>query len=693
MADTASTGQPDAHEIPAEIADSTAQRLVPALVLAGLIVLAPLPFGSAHGWSLWLLQALSLAAAAFLLGCEGLDRVRGPMRPLLAPALLLLATVLLQLLPLPLAALDWASPSVASLDRDLVDSTGRWFSISINPHSSLVSLLRLLALAAAFVVVVSAPMPGRRSLFYWAIVLSGALAGASAWWHVLAGWDTLLFGEFGAYQPVASTPRLHWPLLNPNHLAAAMNVTWLVAIGAFLCPGMLGARDAARESQIHRSIGLFVALLAVSVLVGTRSRGGLASAIAGLAILALCWPVGRATPRRVVVVTRILAAAAVLMGFAWLVKKSLGGVDHSTVLAALARQDATLQVRAEIVRQGLRVVGDFAWLGTGLGTWGDAFPLYQRYPLLFATVTHAHCEPLEWLADLGAAGFAAICWLGATFVLHARGAGSEDAKRRRAVLTAALASLLVHAAGDFALRVPSIALLAATLLGLLWRETAPAAGDPGGRREPDRNGGLGVLDGLTVAACCAALVYLASWEWRDERWLASLAAKQSVTVPDSADWKVFEALSRRRAATGQSGFDSALRAVWAAPLSAHAHHALAYAYSSDEMRELELRRTVACQPSARFWRLEHALSLAALGQFPSARREIEEAFYFDPQYGEEGWLRFQDPIDQTWPFLEAALRGVRRRVADSPEAAGELRRFEALEEFLHRAYERKTHGQ
>jgi len=59
-----------------------------------------------------------------------------------------------------------------------------------------VSIVRLVAYAAAFFVVAMAPLPGRRSLFYWSILLSGAIAAALSWWHRLEGWDTRLFGEF-----------------------------------------------------------------------------------------------------------------------------------------------------------------------------------------------------------------------------------------------------------------------------------------------------------------------------------------------------------------------------------------------------------------------------------------------------------------------------------------------------------------
>jgi putative inorganic carbon (HCO3(-)) transporter len=670
--------------------DSAAHRLVPAGLVALLVIAAPVPFGSAHGWSLWLGQAIPLVAVALSIGFEN-RAVLTRFRPLVPPAALLLGILALQLLPLPLEALRWLSPAAGSAYTAMVDSKARWFAASANPHATVVSLVRLLALTGAFTVAAAAPLPGRRTLFYWSILLSGGFAAALSWSHYAAGWDTRLFGEFSPYQTVEPMPRLHWPLLNPNHLAAAMNVTWILALGAFIDPRLLGAGPIARVTQAERSVALVVLLLAASASAFTYSRGGLSGAVAGLSLLALLWPAGTTSSKSytVVVSVRAIAGTLLVLGAGWLVVKSSTHPDQTTVLAALQRQDATLQLRLEVVRQGLRMLYDFPWIGTGLGTWGETFPRYQRYPLLFATVSHAHSDPLEWLTDLGVIGFAALVWIGAMFVVEPRPNG-EHSSRRRAVLLAAVGSLLVHSTADFALRVPSVAIVAAVLLGMLWRERE--ADRPNALEAAD-DGTMHGADAAALAAAVLALVYVAGWEWRDERLLARLAAKETVSVPTSVDWRVTEALSRRLVATKEPGLAPAVDAVWSAPLAARAHHALAYGYESDVMRERELRRTVACEPAMRFWRLEHAISLAALGRFPQARKEIEEAFYMDPQYGNEAWLRFQDPIDDTWPFLDAALRGVHRRQLESPEIAPQVELFEGLQRMLTAAYERKkSHG-
>ncbi len=661
------------------IGEEAAHRLLPGLLLATVALLAPLPFGAARGWAPSMLEIASFSALGFLLAFEGSDRPRRVLEPLLRPAAIVLAVLLFQLVPLPLGITGWLSPTAASLHRQMIDPSARWFPLSLEPHGSVVALLRLGAYAAAFVVVATASLPGRGSLYYWALMLSGAIAGVVAWLHLWSGWDTLLFGEYTPYHAMAPTRRLHWPLLNANHLASLMNVSGLLALGALLHPPLLGA-PANAPAWPHRSVAAAVLVLCIATLIGTHSRGGIGSAVAGLALLSLLWPA--MTSRRLLGlrVARVGLIVAIALGVAWLGWVALHPPRGNVVLAALERRDATLQVRLEILRQSLGMIRDFLAFGTGLGTYGSVFPRYQRYPLLFASVPHAHCEPLEWWSDLGAVGLAPIILLAVVFVRRVSGGGD---RRKRAILAAALGGLLAHAAGDFPLRLPAIALCAAILLGLLWRDFAAVG--------PSETPALAWIwpDRLVAAGAFAFVLYLGTSEWRDASATGAVLAKQRVATPPAAAGGVYEQLVWQRIGSGEPAVEPGLRAVVAAPLSATAHRALAHAYRSTEMREREFRRMVACEPANRYGRIEHALMLIGFGQFAAAQREIEEGFYLDPQYGDEKLLTLEDPIDGNWPFLEAALRGVHRRVVESPEVRGEIERFEHAERVLRAARERR----
>lgn len=686
---TGEARSPDAHpqrgSLAVPIGEESAHRLLPALLVAGVALLAPLPLGAAHGWAPSVLEIATFSALAFFLAAEGTGRPRRALEPLLAPAAIVSAVALLQLVPLPLGLAGWLSPAAASLHRQMIDPSARWFPLSVEPHASVVALLRLGAYAAAFVVAAAAPLPGRGSLHCWALMLSGAGAGAVAWWHWLAGWDTLLFGEFAPYHAMAATGRLHWPLLNANHLASWMNVAGILALGALLHPPLLGAAARA-PAWPQRALAAAVLLLTVATLVGTRSRGGIGAALAGVAMLSLLWPATAGRRRLGLRAARAGLLAGVAAAVAWIGWVAIHPPGDEVVLAALQRRDATLQVRLEILRQSLGLIGDFPALGTGLGTYGGIFPRYQRYPLLFASVPHAHCEPLEWLTDLGVLGLAPIVFLAVRFARRASAVSGVAAQRTRAILAAAVGSLFAHAAGDFPLRLPAIALGAAILLGLLWREFAPGGGDEAPAAQwswPDRCVGAGAF---------VLVLGLSTSEWRDAAAVGSVAAKRRVPTPRTAAGRVYEQIVWQRIDAAEPAVDPGLRAVLAAPVSATAHRALAHAYRSTEMRERELRRMIACEPANRYGRIEHALMLIGIGQFAAAQREIEEGFYLDPQFGDQRLLALEDPIDGNWPFLEAALRGVRRRVGISPEVRGELQRFEQTEQLLREARERRLRG-
>jgi O-Antigen ligase len=662
--------------------------LLPTLLLATLVLVALLPFGSAYGLAVSAVEVMSLGAAALLFAFEGLERARRALRVLLLPLGLLLGVLFLQVVPLPLGWLHWMSPTTASLYRQMIDSSARWFTISIDPHGSLLAILRLGACAAVFLVAAAAPVPGRGSLLYWSVLLSGTLGGAVAWWHAYQGWGTLLFGQFVRDHAIDATGRLHWPLLNANHLATWMNVTWILALGAILWPPLLGARSS-RLGGSHRALAAVALVVSLSALVGTRSRGGAASAAAGFGILVLLWPPSGRTARQLLTGLRALAGVAVVCGAAWIGWEALHPPGREVVLAALASHDATLQVRFEMIRQSLPMIGDFAALGTGLGTFAEAFPRYWRYPLLFATVPHLHCEPLEWLSDLGVVGATLVLLLAARYARRVAGGGDSEWLRRRAILAAAIGSVFVHALGDFALRIPAIAIGTAVLLGLLWRERTRGEAE---LADSAATAALGPLDRAVAVVAAGLVLYACSWEWRDATTLAAVTSMQWVETPPSAAWRVYERLAWQRQDEARSGVDPGLRAVAAAPTSSASHRALAYAYRSVEMRERELRRAVACEPANRYGRIAHALVLAGLGQLGSALQQVEQGFYLDPEFGEQRLLELEDPTDESRPFLEAALRGMRRRVLVSPEVAGELRRFEELQQVLRLESERRRRG-
>ena len=116
--------------------------------------------------------------------------------------------------------------------------------------------------------------------------------------------------------------------------------------------------------------------------------------------------------------------------------------------------------------------------GTGPGTFAAVFPYYRSETFANRSILHAHCEPIQFLAEFGVAG-AAIAAAAGALALLARNPESVGLREmppfadleRRAFGFGLLACGL-HSLIDFPLRVPVLALIAAAWAGA-WIGTRP----------------------------------------------------------------------------------------------------------------------------------------------------------------------------------------------------------------------------
>jgi O-antigen ligase len=126
-----------------------------------------------------------------------------------------------------------------------------------------------------------------------------------------------------------------------------------------------------------------------------------------------------------------------------------------------------MEMRPKIAAAVLRAIGDNWLTGTGYGSFGDIFPLYQPLNVV-GYVDLAHNDYLENALELGvpaavllvaAVLYLACCCLVGVF------------RRRRDVIyplagTAATVMVGVHSAFDFSLQIPAVTVTYAVLLGI-----------------------------------------------------------------------------------------------------------------------------------------------------------------------------------------------------------------------------------
>lgn len=462
-----------------------------AVGVAALVFLGPWWFGGVTPWAGAVLEA-GFAAAFAVTVLSGTSA--GRLRTVAVPAAALLALgglALAQSLPWPPAVASVLSPEHVRVQEEsavALEGAGRpegegapaEVRLSLAPEVSRRTALRFGALGLALMAAAAAGATrgGRRLVLGAALAaaLGQVLFGAPRW---LAGATTL----FGA--ELQGTGRLRGTFINPNHLAQFLEIALAVAFAW----GWWGLRKARREPRVEaRVVWVAGPVLAWATLFAalafTGSRAGLAAGVAGAVcqgMLAGATLTGARLRRRIA-----LAGAGVVVAAAGVVLVVVIGARQGVGrLADTSAYEVTGALRFEVHRAAVELWQRFPLLGTGAGTFYDAFPLVQPdgVPLAWR---HAHNDPLELLVTMGLVGAALFAvGLGALLlrlgrVLHG-GVRTED---RAAALAAlgALAAVGLHETVEFGLTIPAIAFAVATVAGV-------AASAPRGRGRRGRRPG------------------------------------------------------------------------------------------------------------------------------------------------------------------------------------------------------------
>jgi O-antigen ligase len=131
-------------------------------------------------------------------------------------------------------------------------------------------------------------------------------------------------------------------------------------------------------------------------------------------------------------------------------------------------QGAADEGRLETYRATLRMIADHPWLGTGLGTFADAFPSYRSSSVsMWGVWDVAHNTLLEIASEMGlpVAALVVVAWT-VIFVVLARGVLTRrrDAVVPVAALAVAILAVL-HSLIDFTLQIPGYSIVALALIG------------------------------------------------------------------------------------------------------------------------------------------------------------------------------------------------------------------------------------
>jgi len=203
--------------------------------------------------------------------------------------------------------------------------------------------------------------------------------------------------------------------------------------------------------------GFFMCLLALFL---SGSRAGIVLSLGTLVLAATLYASLDGVDRRRFVIL-FLIATAFSIGLLLL----LGG----TFNARLSLDGAADGGRWLIYLSTLRLIGDYPWFGTGLGTYEWVIPAYRSSDLtMWGIWNRAHNSLLEVAAELGLpfAVLLVLYWLAALILLVR---GSFLRRRDQYVPLSAFAVALIgvsHSMVEFSLQVPGFAIVAMGIIGV-----------------------------------------------------------------------------------------------------------------------------------------------------------------------------------------------------------------------------------
>ena len=428
--------------------------------LLAVVLLAPLPLGSNRP-----LPASALAAAVGVLLCVwSVGQLLAPPRASLGlgplwPGLVLLsaaaAWAAVQAVPFTPAALHHPYWSEARAVLGLSYAG----AISVNPEATWSRLMGLLAYGG---------------IFWLALQLCRSSARAHQVLTALAA-GGLLYAAYGLFDFFRSgTGIVTSTFINRNSYATYAGMALLCGLGLVL--GEL-ARHAGPDVSLRRIVmdvlarldaplasGVIACLVIGAALLLTQSRGAFVALCA--ALIAFVWSLRRMV--HMTSSTSFKATALCAIGL-FLGIVALAGEE---LLGRFAAADAQAVHRLAYYRTTWLALWDRPLLGTGYGTYADAFKAYNHPGTGTFFLDKAHNTYLQLVMELGwpaaAALFAGLALLVLRSLPHPSSPGGVLQRRGAvypAVLGACSALVAVHSLVDFSLEMPANAATYALLLG------------------------------------------------------------------------------------------------------------------------------------------------------------------------------------------------------------------------------------
>ena len=334
------------------------------------------------------------------------------------------------------------------------------FRLTTSPFTTRIELQLMLSMLVLFFLAGQAfrTLADWRSFAWFVIIFAFLVAGLGILQHLTFNGKLYWFREL-------KYPGIPFgPYVNRNHFAGFAELVLPMS----LVPLLLGRVRRERLAMVG-----MLAIIPLSALLLSASRGGIISLAAELAFLALVLILRRTARRH-------LVAGGVVLLLALLTVSWLGVNQILSRFSSLQTLEVTQGKRASMRHGTWHIFLDHPVLGTGLGTLQQVYPPYET---LYdgKIVNHSHNDYLEALAGTGLVGGLCCAWFIGTLFISALGflksGDNSFANTLRLCGWTGCWGLLVHSLVDFNLHIPAnllLFLLMSMLATAEIQEMAPA---------------------------------------------------------------------------------------------------------------------------------------------------------------------------------------------------------------------------
>jgi O-antigen ligase len=451
------------------------------LLVGFLLVLAwaPFPYGSNRPWAE---LALGFGFGAILLlwsavALTGIVAVVPQLRRLLWPGLCVAVALgwagvqaidlafIKQLTGIDLLSL--AHPIWQMAQTTLGEKMGAY--VSVDPELTRQSIFAGALSVAAFLIAFELARDRERA----AILVVGVIVIALLYAAVgMAGYYTQFdYQSWLMPDPKMGSNRLAGPFVNPNHYATFMGLGAVAALGLFAETlrqavvwdrgWRLLLRTSLQAVTGPATLWLIAIVTITSALLLTQSRGGVIAFFAGTIALTVALAAGRRASSGEASGQRAMAAVLVaVLGVA-------AAVSADPILGRVRAEGVGDSARASLAQSAVEAIQAAPLMGHGFGAFERYYPYFSDGTVP-GTVDEAHNDLLEALSDLGLP--AGLAYLAAPILLAwmcFQGCLNRRRDRLYPALGFAVSVLVgIHAAVEFSLQVPAVAVMYAALLGL-----------------------------------------------------------------------------------------------------------------------------------------------------------------------------------------------------------------------------------